>query len=77
MQKVVPGELLGRASANFFLVSVLGIPTCQVAFGMIVDNFASPLWVSNTGFRVAFIVMGFLIFMLLGTCSLNGKALNS
>ncbi len=64
LQKVVPANMLGRASAIFSLVSVFGISAMQTVFGIVLDNLIGLGFEVVTAYRICFALMGGLIFLL-------------
>ena len=63
MRRVVPRQMLGRASTLLSLVSVAAIPAMQLGFGGVLDLAASKGFDIEAQYRLAFGLMGILILL--------------
>ncbi len=61
MQKVMPNASLGRASAVFSLVGVLGISVMQTLFGVVIDLAHAAGLATPDAYRLAFLMMAISI----------------
>lgn len=75
MRKIVPDNMMGRASTLLSLVSVAAIPLMQLGFGALLDAGAQFGLMTADQYRVAFFAMA-VIIVLMGLIYMTSRSVN-